>query len=255
MIGIFDSGIGGLGVLIHVRRLLPAADIVYVADHARAPYGTRSLKEVADISADISGRLIEKGAQTVVIACNTASAAALHSLRAEFPNTSFVGMETAVKPATMETRTGVIGVLATAATFQSELYESVVQRFGGDATIRTAACPDWVEMVESGIIDGPAVEHTVRAKIEPILEEGADTLVLGCTHFPFLLSSIEAVAGPNVTIVDPAPAVGRQVARLDPGSGSGELSLMSTGDPGRFEELVRKLGGLELSLSALAFGD
>jgi len=241
--------------LIHVRRLLPAADIVYLADHARAPYGTRSLEEVADIAEDISSRLIERGAQTVVIACNTASAAALHNLRAEFPNTIFVGMETAVKPAAIETSTGVIAVLATAATFQSELYESVVQRFGGDATIRTTACPDWVEMVESGIIDGPAVEQAVRARIEPILEEGADTLVLGCTHFPFLLSSIEAVAGPNVTIVDPAPAVGRQVARVDPGRGSGGLSLTSTGDPRRFEELVRKLGGFELPLPALAFGD
>ena len=241
VIGVFDSGVGGLSVLRHIPPLLPGADILYLADQARAPYGTRGLDEVEGIAIEVSQSLIAAGASTVVVACNTASAAALDTLRVEFPTIPFVGMEPAVKPAVGSTASGVIGILATGATFQSERYASVVRRFAGGAEIRVAACPDWVEIVESGDIDGREVEDAVRSRLTPILEAGADTLVLGCTHFPFLLDVISRVAGPSIRLVDPGSAVARQVARVHQGSGSGSLTLATTGDTEIFARQAARL--------------
>jgi glutamate racemase len=150
-------------------------------------------------------------------------------------------MEPAVKPAVGSTASGVIGILATGATFQSERYASVVRRFAGGAEIRVAACPDWVEIVESGDIDGREVEDAVRSRLTPILEAGADTLVLGCTHFPFLLDVISRVAGPSIRLVDPGSAVARQVARVHQGSGSGSLTLATTGDTEIFARQAARL--------------
>jgi glutamate racemase len=229
VIGVFDSGIGGLGVLRYILQDLPNADIIYIADQGNAPYGPRPLSELADIAADISRRLIAQGASTIVIACNTASSAALHSLRQTFPGTRFVGMEPALKPASVGTKSGVIGVLATEATFQSELFESAVHRFAGNSEVTTAACPDWVELVESGVVEGPEAEAAVRARVTPLLEEGADTLVLACTHFPVLAPLITAVVGPDVAVVDPAPAVARQVARVYDVQGTGNVRVSTTG--------------------------
>ena len=230
MIAVFDSGVGGLSVLRHIPRLLPKADILYLADQARAPYGIRSLEQVEEIAVRVSSSLIEAGAETVVVACNTASAAALDTLRREFPATPFVGMEPAVKPAVGSTTSGVIGILATGATFQSERFASVVRRFAGGADIHVAACPEWVTMVESGHLTGPDVEAAVRGRLEPILSAGADTLVLGCTHFPFLVDTITAVAGPSVRVVDPGDAVARQVSRVHSVPGSGSITSATTGD-------------------------
>lgn len=253
MLGVFDSGVGGLSVLRHVRHLMPGADVVYVADQGRAPYGPRSLAEVAGISVEVTSRLIEMGATTIVVACNTASAAALHDLRARFPDTPFVGMEPAVKPAAISTRSGVIGVLATTATFQGRLYETVVRRFANDMHVLAAECPDWVEMVEEGQVEGPAVQRAVERRITPLLEGHADTLVLGCTHFPFLEPIIGRLAGPSVTVIDPGPAVARQAARLHEGTGTGILTLMSSGDPDRLAVLARALAGVESSRPPLPF--
>lgn len=253
VIGVFDSGVGGLSVLRHIPRHLPEADILYLADQARAPYGTRSLSEVEEISMSVSGSLIGAGATTIVVACNTASAAALDTLRLEFPATPFVGMEPAVKPAVGSTASGVIGILATGATFQSERFASVVRRFAGGARIEIAACPEWVTIVESGRRDGPDVETAVRARLEPVLAAGADTLVLGCTHFPFLIDIISRVAGPTIRVVDPADAVARQVARVHKGTGSGSIRLTTTGDADRLTSQARLLVP-ELGLPrALAF--
>lgn len=245
MIGVFDSGVGGLSVLRHIPGHLPGADILYLADQARAPYGIRSLVEVEGIALQVSGSLIDAGAETIVIACNTASAAALDTLRVEFPGIPFVGMEPAVKPAVGSTKSGVIGILATGATFQSERFASVVRRFAAGAEVQVAACPEWVTIVESGRLDGPDTERAVRAKLDPILAGGADTLVLGCTHFPFLLDTISKVAGPSIRIVDPGDAVARQVARVHTGIGSGSIALATTGDihrlTGQAANLVPKL--------------
>ena len=253
MIGVFDSGVGGLAVLRHVLELLPNADVTYFADQARAPYGTKTLNEVRAISLAIASELIEFGATTVVVACNTASAASLHDLRTAFPKTRFVGMEPAIKPAALETRSGVIGVLATAATFQGELFESVVRRFAGEAEVLTAACPDWVDLVEDGVLTGELAEKAVATRLQPLCDRGADTLVLGCTHFPFLRPVIEAFAGPLVTIIDPAPAVARQVARVHRNGGNGALTLMANGDIERLARLAESLVGIHEPRTVLAF--
>jgi glutamate racemase len=198
MIGVFDSGVGGLSVLTEIRRLLPSADLLYFADQGRAPYGVRSLEEVAAMSGEVTQWLLERDAELITIACNTASAASLHQLRARHPGVPFVGMEPAVKPAALNSSRGIIGVLATAATFQGELFASVVQRHASGATVLTRACPTWVELVEGGEIDGPETRRQVEDCLAGLLDDGADTLVLGCTHFSFLVPVIEEVAGPRV---------------------------------------------------------
>lgn len=254
VIGVLDSGVGGLGVLVEIRRSLPVADVVYVADHAAAPYGTRSLTGLRQRVGELSGWLIDQGCGLVVIACNTASAAALHWLRRRHPETSFVGMEPAVKPAAASTRRGRIGVVATAATFQAELFASVVDRFAPDLDILTAACPRWVELVEEGATSGPLAIAEVRACLQPLVDHGVDTLVLACTHYPALTAVIAKVMGPDVEIIDPAPAVGRQTARVAESSslaaGASLLRLHSTADPDRLETAARRMG-LEAGASLL----
>jgi glutamate racemase len=253
MIGVFDSGVGGLSVLTEIRRLLPRADLLYLADQKRAPYGVRSLDEVASMANDVTGWLLDRGASVVTIACNTASAAALHHLRALHPGVPFVGMEPAVKPAAVTTRSGVIGVVATAATFQGELFASVVQRHSHGARIVTQACPSWVELVEASMVEGPEARGQVERCLAPILDEGADTLVLGCTHFGYLVPLIEQVAGPGLTIIDPAPAVARQVARIaSADAGEGRLRLATSGDPARLERVAYDLAGIEADQPVLA---
>ncbi|HLE95363.1 MAG TPA: glutamate racemase [Acidimicrobiia bacterium] len=254
MIGVFDSGVGGLGVLAHIRRELPGADLLYLADQGRAPYGTRSLDEVAAISEEVTSWLLGKGATTVVVACNTASAAAISRLREIHPSIPFVGMEPAVKPAAIATKSGVIGVLATAATFQGELYSSVVSRHAPDVQVLNAACPMWVRLVEEGRIKGREVERQVAQCLAPLIEGGADVLVLGCTHFPFLRPVIEQLVGSTITVVDPAPAVALQVARVhveEPGEG--DLVLVTTASPRRLARLARDLAGIEPTRPVLAW--
>lgn len=249
MIGVFDSGVGGLGVLHEMLALFDDETVVYVADRANSPYGTRSMSEVQRLSHQIAAQLIRDGASTIVVACNTASAGALASLRAAFPETSFVGMEPAVKPAAEATHAGVIGVLATEVTFQGELFSSLVDQYASDLRILTRAAPEWVKLVEQGQVAGPQVESAVRRHIEPLLEQQADTLVLGCTHFPFLTAVINSVAGPDVAIIDPAPAVARQADRVHSRrSGRPGLQARVTGDIAEFISLSR-------SLSAIHFRD
>ncbi|MGF1666799.1 MAG: glutamate racemase [Acidimicrobiia bacterium] len=248
MIGVFDSGVGGMSVLRSVRALLPSADFVYYADSGRAPYGPRPLQQVRLFSEQITDHLIASGAGLVVVACNSASAAALHHLRRIHPSVPFVGMEPAVKPAAATTGSGVVGVLTTAATFQGELFASVLDRFAVGVRVETAICDGWVELVEAGRFDGVDVEAAVRTHVEPLLAAGADTLVLGCTHYPFLADAISRVAGPDVTLVDPAPAVARQAARLaaevGTDAGSGLLVVETSGDPAAVAGAIEALTGL-----------
>jgi glutamate racemase len=214
----------------------------------------RSLEEVATMAGEVTDWLLERGAEIITIACNTASAAALHQLRARHPGAPFVGMEPAVKPAALNTTSGIIGVLATAATFQGELFASVVQRHASGATVLTRACPDWVELVEIGEIEGPVTRRQVDRCLAPLLEGGADALVLGCTHFSFLVPVIEDVAGPGVAIVDPAPAVARQVQKVaGETEGDGRLVLATSGDPERLRESARRLAGIEATEPVVAW--
>jgi glutamate racemase len=213
-IGVFDSGVGGLSVLRAIRAQIPAQPVIYFADQAHVPYGPRPLEEVRCFSERITRYLLARGCKLVVVACNTASAAALHHLRQVFPETPFVGMEPAVKPAAENTHTGVVGVLATPATFQSVLYASVVERFGRSVKILQDTCPGLVQQIEGGDLSGPRTREILVKALAPMLSAGIDTVVMGCTHYPFVIPLIQEIVGSSVRVIDPAPAVARQVSRL-----------------------------------------
>ena len=213
-ISIFDSGVGGLSVWREIARQLPREDTLYLADQAHVPYGYRRLAEVRELSEGITRFLLGQGTKAIVVACNTASAAALRHLRRTFPNVPFVGMEPAVKPAVERTRNGIVGVIATQATFQGELFASLVERYAGGVRVFTQVCPGLVEAVEAGALDTPETETLLRQCLTPLIEAGVDQLVLGCTHYPFLRPAIEHIVGASVTVIDPAPAVARQTVRV-----------------------------------------
>ncbi|MDI6768176.1 MAG: glutamate racemase [Anaerolineales bacterium] len=214
IIGIFDSGVGGLSVLRAVRQQLPHEAVLYLADQGHVPYGPRPLAEVRAFSEEITRFLLARGAKLIVVACNTASAAALQHLRQTFPEVPFVGMEPAVKPAAEHTQTGVVGVLATPATFQGALYASVVERFANGVRLIQHTCPGLVAQIEAGQLDTPETRAILENALLPMLEKGIDTVVLGCTHYPFVIPLIQEIVGPQVRVIDPAPAVARQVGRL-----------------------------------------
>ena len=216
VIGIFDSGSGGLSVLKEIRKVLPCEHYVYYSDNAHCPYGEKSQEYIVDRARFITELLVEKGAQAIVVACNTATAAAIATLRQEY-DIPFVGMEPAVKPAALGTRTGVIGVLATAGTLSASKYLSTRGRFEDDVQILERVGDGFVELVENLVLEGPEAERVVRAGLLPLVEAGADTIVLGCTHYPFLLPVMEKVcaatpSGLRVKFIDPAPAVARHLA-------------------------------------------
>jgi len=248
-IGIFDSGVGGLSVLRAIRAQLPHEDIIYFADQARVPYGSRSLAEIRQFSEEITRFLLRQDAKLIVVACNTASAAALKTLRKTFPQIPFVGMEPALKPAAEQTASGIVGVLATPATFQGELYASVVERFASDVTVLQDTCLGLVEEIESGALDSPSTRGILTDALRPMLGRGLDTVVLGCTHYPFVIPLIEEIAGENVRVIDPAPAVARQVERrLDAINAkstrrsAGKVQIYTTGDAARLASILPKLG-------------
>ncbi len=232
-IGIFDSGLGGLSVLKEVRRRLPAETLIYVADQGRLPYGPRAPEEIRQFAEQITRFLLTYNTKAIVVACNAASAAALAYLRRTFPQTPFVGLEPAVKPAAAGTRSRVVGVIATQATCQSEVFASVIDRFAKGVRVIPRACPGLVTQVEAGEFDTPATRQLLHDYLDPLLAAGIDSLVLGCTHFPFLIPAIREIVGPQVQIIDPAPAVARQVERVI-GSGrppgpSGSVTAFTTG--------------------------
>lgn len=244
MIGVFDSGVGGLSVLREIRAVLPDADLTYVADRARSPYGVKTLQEVEEISLEVAGWLVDRGADCLVVACNTASAAALETIRAEHADLPVVGMEPAVKPAALASRTGKVAVFATAATFQGKLFESVVTRFATGVEVITRACPEWVTLVERGTVEGREAEALVVPVVADMADQDADVIVLACTHFSFLKPLIERVGG--IEVVDPAPAVAAQTARVTPSQhGSGSLTLAASGDVDEFARLASALARID----------
>ena len=248
-VGVFDSGVGGLSVVRALRQLLPAQPIHFLADQAHVPYGPRTLDEVRGFSFALTRHLLAQGARLIVVACNTASAAALYELRRAFPDTPFVGMEPAVKPAATHTRSGVVGVLATPATFQGALYASVVERFAQGVTLLQDTCPGLVQQIEAGAVHAPQTRAILEKALEPMLRQGIDTVVLGCTHYPFAIPVIEAIVGPQVQVIDPSPAVARQVQRLLAERGwlaagaSAGLRVETTGDPEGLQTLLPQLLG------------
>lgn len=246
-ITVFDSGVGGLTVLREIRTLLPDEDLLYLADNEYGPYGDRSLEEVRARSTRVVGSLVDRGAKMVVVACNSASAAALRGLRLRHPTTSIVGMEPAVKPAAIASDRAVIGVLATEATFQGKLFSSVVDRHARGVSVVARACPGLAAAIEA---DDPAIDQLLETYVGSLTGRGADVIVLGCTHYAFVADRVAAIAGPGVEIIDPAPAVARQVERVLGAerlrSGvewSGTTVYLATGEAGRFAARAGELLG------------
>lgn len=213
-IGIFDSGCGGLSVLKELLRILPGERYIYYSDAANCPYGEKSTEFITNRSRSISAELLQQGADIIVVACNTATAAAIKTLRAERPDVPFVGMEPAVKPAAADTASGVVGVLATKSTLHAEKYHQTRDRYTENVKIVEQAGEGFVELVENGEFEGEKVEATVEHSLRPLLDQGADVIVLGCTHYPFLLPVMQKIAGPEVEFIDPAPAVAKRVLSI-----------------------------------------
>lgn len=276
-IGVFDSGEGGLSVLKEITRLLPEADYVYYSDNAHCPYGEKSPEYIQDRARAITERLLKEGADVIVVACNTATAAAISVLRSEYSDASsqevrdrvqkltggrhdhicFIGMEPAVKPAALGTRTGVVGVLATAGTLKGSKYLKTKESVDDQVNVFEHVGRGFVELVEEGRLSGSEAEDVVKASLGPLLSAGADIIVLGCTHYPFLLPVLQKVAGPDIRFIDPAPAVARQLVHvlerdgmLSAGEASSALArnasavpssphvkLLSSGNPGPLHHL------------------
>ena len=240
-----DSGIGGLSVLRHLRQRLPNEDILYFADQAHIPYGPRPAEVVRGFTAAIVRFLLRRNAKLIVVACNTASAVALDYLRQTFPTVPIVGMEPAVKPAALTTRTGKVGVLATPVTFNSNRYAGLMARYAGDIEVYEDPCTGLVQLIEAGALDTPETRALLERVVRPMLAAEVDTLVLGCTHYPFVRPLLAEIAGANVTIIDPAPAVARhthfvlqQHQLVAPTDRPGTVRCYTSGDPAQLEALA-----------------
>ncbi len=261
-IGIFDSGVGGLSVLRAIREQMPEESIIYFGDQGHVPYGPRPLQQVRDFSEGITRFLLGQGSKIIVVACNAASAAALAYLRQTFSDILFVGMEPAVKPAVERTETGVVGVLATPATFQGALYASVVERFAAGAKLLQSTCPGLVQQIELGELNSLRTRTILEQALEPMLKNNIDTVVLGCTHYPFVIPLIKQIVGEKIRVIDPAPAVARQAKRLleakgskRPASGRGEIQLFTSGDARTLETLLPHLTGEAGAVRAVGWGE
>ena len=214
MVGFFDSGVGGRCVLEAFRRLCPDEPTVYVADSENCPYGNKPPEEIVRLSKRIAADLIGRGCEVVVVACNTATAAAIDELRSEWPDVPFVGMEPAVKPAALGSKSGVVGVLATRGTFNGRLYRETSSRVADAVRIIECVADEFVDLVERGVVLGVEAEDAVRRRLEPLIAAGADRIVLGCTHFPHLKHLMENVADGRAEIVDPSDAVARRIVEV-----------------------------------------
>lgn len=247
-LGVFDSGVGGLSVLRAIREQMPAESVIYFGDQGHIPYGPRPMEQIRSFSEAITNFLLEQNAKIIVVACNTASAAALKYLREKFPHVQFVGMEPAVKPAAEYTQTGKVGVLATPATFQGALYASVVERFANGVELFQNTCNGLVQQIEQGNLDGTETRQILESALLPMLEKNIDTVVLGCTHYPFVIPLIQQIVGEGVRVIDPAPAVAKQAQRLLEAGGMqsrGNVKLYTSGDPVALKSILPKLLGEE----------
>ncbi|SDU20730.1 glutamate racemase [Halopseudomonas salegens] len=209
-IGVFDSGLGGLSVLNEIRQQLPRESLLYVADCGYVPYGDKPPELIRQRSRQIAAFLLAQGAKALVVACNTATAAAINDLRSCY-DLPIIGMEPAVKPATQATRSGVVGVLATTGTLQSAKFAALLDRFAGDVEVITQPCPGLVECVERGELHSPATRALLQRYVAPLLAAGCDTLILGCTHYPFLRPLLAELVPADVALIDTGAAVARQL--------------------------------------------
>lgn len=249
-IGIFDSGVGGISVLRAMREQMPDESVIYFGDQGHIPYGPRPMEQIRSFSEAITNFLLEQNAKIIVVACNTASAAALKYLREKFPQVPFVGMEPAVKPAAEHTQTGKVGVVATPATFQGALYSSVVERFANGVELFQNTCNGLVQQIEQGNLDGEETRKILEDALLPMLEKNIDTVVLGCTHYPFVIPLIQQIVGESVRVIDPAPAVAKQAQRLLEAGGMksksesrGDVKFYTSGDPASLKSMLPKFLG------------
>ena len=247
-VGIFDSGVGGLSVAREIRGLLPAEPLLYLADTAYCPYGGRPVEEIRARSVAAVAALVDRGVKAVVVACNTASGAALELLREEFP-IPILGLEPAVKPAAQGTRVGRVGVMATAGTLASERFKRLVDTFARGVDVYAVACPGLVELVEAGQTEGKPAVDALSELLAPLRDAGVDTVVLGCTHYPFLRAAVAEVMGPDVRLIDSGRAVANHLQRVLGENdalargGPGEVRLLTTGSAAAVAPVVHRIWG------------
>lgn len=248
-LGAFDSGVGGLSVLREIHREIPHESVLYVADSGHAPYGDRPVSFIQERSIAIATFLLDHGAKAIVVACNTATGAAVDVLRRRF-TVPIVAIEPAVKPAAAATRSGVVGVMATSVTLSSTNLLRLVGQYPAPGATLMQACPGLVEQVERGAVDGADTRALVERYVRPLVTRGADTIVLGCTHYAFIEPLIREVAGPGVTVIDPAPAVARELRRrlalaslLAPDDAVAADRYWTTGDPAQATRVISQLMG------------
>ncbi len=258
-IGVFDSGVGGLSVLREIRQALPNESLMYVADSGHVPYGEKSPEQIRERSRSIARFLLQQGAKALVVACNTATAAAVADLR-EIYDLPIIGMEPAVKPAAQATRTGIVGVLATTGTLQSARFAALLDRFAGSVKVITQPCPGLVEYIEQGELDSPRVRALLQTFTQPLLSAGCDTIILGCTHYPFVRPALQSLLAPGITLIDTGAAVARQLqsrlVTLDMISAgpARPCQFWSSGDPQALSCVLPTLWGELGSVELLPFG-
>lgn len=253
-IGVFDSGVGGLSVLREIRTLLPRESLVYLADSGHVPYGEKSPEFIRERCRAIAAFLLGQGAKALVLACNTATAAAAADLRERYPDLLLVGMEPAVKPAALATRSGVVGVLATTGTLKSAKFAALLDRFASDVQVITQPCPGLVERIEAGELDTPSTRILLESFVQPLLEQGCDTLILGCTHYPFLKPLLGRMLPPTIALIDTGAAVSRHLERLlitrqQLSTGEAGVQFWSSGDPLRLTDVLPILWGENCTVS------
>jgi glutamate racemase len=256
-IGIFDSGVGGISVLKHIHALLPHEDLIYLADSKYAPYGNKTAQEITQRCLILSDDLLQKNVKAIVVACNTATAAAIDTLRDTF-DIPIIGMEPAVKPAAEASKNGVIGVLATVGTLKSAQFAALLESYGRNVKVVTQGCVGLVECVERGELDAPETKTLIRLYTAPLLAEGADTIVLGCTHYPFLKEVIQAIVGEEITLVDTGAAVSNQLKRqleenglLSASKEVADVCFWTNSEAENAEQVIEKLWASQMEVRRL----
>ena len=256
-IGVMDSGVGGITVLKHIHALLPHENLIYFADSKYAPYGNKTADEITARCFEIADFLIVKQVKAIVVACNTATAAAIDTMRERF-DIPIIGMEPAVKPAAAASKNGVIGVLATVGTLQSAQFAALLENYGRNVKVVTQGCVGLVECIERGELDAPETLALLQKYLKPLLDEGADTIVLGCTHYPFLRAQIQQIVGENITLIETGAAVAKQLkTKLDAEnllSGSqkkAEVVFWTNGEDVNTTQVTEKLWGASLVLNLI----
>ncbi len=251
-IGVMDSGVGGISVLKHIHALLPHENLMYMADSKYAPYGNKTAEEITARCFELADYLIAKNVKALVVACNTATAAAINAMREKY-SLPIIGMEPAVKPAAEASKNGVIGVLATVGTLKSAQFAALLESYGRNVKVVTQACVGLVECIERGELDTPETKALIRQYTSPLLAEGADTIVLGCTHYPFVKDAIREILGDKISLIDTGAAVAKQLKRqlaeknlLSTGKQKAEVHFWTNSEAENAEQVTEKLWGYQV---------